>query len=391
MASFLGINYRPGSWFGLPEMGLTEKAASKVSGGRTSDLSQALYAKPSSAQTPTTSTSLSGGGGGSSWGPIGSSSTQKTSFVPTVNNNVPAGNQVLENNINQQVDDFGAMIDRDYDTAMSALLAQEEGLKGQAASATSQAEAGYAPARTQIANEQATNVAGVEGQVQTAETQGKTAMQQARDLFRQTQQSNIAQLSALGISSSSVAEALGERLGIETARRIAGVTGSVQEIRQNAAKELTRINTYYQGKLSDLEKQLATAKANIQQQLLSGLSQINQSRNQAASDKANRRAELISNAQSALAKLQADALNFQQSLETWNQQKQTALQPIVSDPNYLTNLQQQTSTLNQNFAPTGFSYVPNFGSTGQMTGYSLKEKKEEDDDEISQLASKYGI
>lgn len=47
-----------GSWAGLPDFGITEARASELSGGQTTDLSEAM-------QTPT----AGGGGGGSSWGP----------------------------------------------------------------------------------------------------------------------------------------------------------------------------------------------------------------------------------------------------------------------------------------------------------------------------------
>jgi hypothetical protein len=190
-------------------------------------------------------------------------------------------------------------------------------------------------------------------------------MQQARDLFRQTQQQNIAQLSAMGISSSSVSEALAERLGVETARRIAGVTGSVQEVQQNAQQELQRTNAYYQGKKNDLNNWVNDQKANIQQSLMAGLNQINSARNQAATDKSRSRAELINNVQNAIQSLTAQQQQFQQSLDQWAQQKSSVLQPLVTDPNFIQSLQKTTDTLNQNFAPTGFGYAPQFSQNGQ--------------------------
>lgn len=277
------------------------------------------------------------------------------------------------------VDEFGSIIDRDYETAMGGLNYEEQNLRGSAEAATQTAVAGYAPAKTAIANEQATGEAGVAQQQQTAQTSAKSALQQARDLFRQTQQTNIAQLSGLGISSSSVAEALAERLGVETSRRIAGVTGSLNEVMQNASKELTRIQTYYKGKLSDLETQIGAAKANIQQQLLSGINQINQARNQAATDKANRRQELITNARAAAEKLALNAQNFQQTLDLWREQKAAALTPIAQDPNYVQNILAQTQKLNEQFAPTGFAYTPEFNinAQGNYTGQIKSNKKPE--------------
>jgi vacuolar-type H+-ATPase subunit I/STV1 len=372
-----------GSWLGLPDFGATEWLQGLGGGGvrnaqggstlRNPSVQEFLPSNFRSAEQ--IKLSPSGGQQSSQSGLYGGVSGVKNSSLGTS----PSSTQTYENAINQQTDDLGSILDRDYETAMGALASQEEGLQGAATNAVTQAEAGYAPARTQIQNEKTTAETGVQGEVQTAEKQSKTAMQEARDLYRQTQQQNIAQLSGLGISSSSVAEALAERLGVETARRIAGVTGSLGEVRQNAAKELTRIKTYYEGKLSDLETQLGAAKSNIQTQLLEGIRQINTARNQAATDKANRRTELISNAQTAIAQIQSNAQSFAQTLELWAKQKTDALTPITTDPNYLANLQTQTANINKSFAPTGFEYAPNFNQYGQASGYTLKKKSGEED------------
>jgi hypothetical protein len=204
-------------------------------------------------------------------------------------------------------------------------------------------------------------------------------MQQARDLFRQTQGQNIAQLSALGISSSSVAEALAERLGVETARRIAGVTGSIQEVRQNATKELARVKNYYTGKMTDLQNWVSDQKANIQNALLTGLNQINAAKNQAASDKARGRAELLANVQNSIYSLTQQYNQFKQSLDLWNAQKASALTPVATDPKFVQSLANATNTFNQQFAPAGFSYVPEFstdpyGSVKGNINYNLQKK-----------------
>jgi hypothetical protein len=293
-----------------------------------------------------------------------------------------AGQDIQKKDINNQVDQFGQILDRDFNTAMDIANQQESGLKSQAGYATGQVEAGYAPARTQIQNEQTTNEAGLTSQANTAQTQSANAMQQARDLFRQTQQQNIAQLSGLGISSSSVAEALAETLGVETARRIAGITGSRDEIINNVAKERTRVQTYYQSKLSDLETQVGQAKADIQNSLMQGINQINQSRTQAASDKANRRQELLTNAQSKLSELVANAQQFQQSLDTWAAQKNEALKPITDNPAFLDNLTNNTNVLNTQAQYSGFNFTPtiDYNAQGQITGAKVSGTKTKTDE-----------
>ena len=289
-----------------------------VSPARASEPTQTSYGPyPNSGiNPPTPSVKGTSTGGGNT---TGGSSNSGTTYQEQ------AGQDTQYNDINNQVDDFGAIIDRDYETTMGALASQEQGLQGQAKTSEENIRAGYAPAKTAIGEEQVVREAGLATEAATAQKQGTSATQQARDLFRQMQQQNIAQLSGLGISSSSVAEALAERLGVETARRLAGITGSVDEVVQNVAKETTRVKTYYQQKVADLEGQMSAGIANIQQSLLDGIRQINSARQQAASDKANRRAELMSRAQTAVAQLQANAQNFAQSLQVWETQRQAAL------------------------------------------------------------------
>ena len=297
---------------------------------------------------------------------------------------VPAGNQTQQNDINQQAQTGNEIIDRDYETAINALSGQESSLRTQAGASTEAAQAGFAPARTTIGEEQATRGVGLEREATIARTQEKSGLQQARDLFRQTQQQNIAQLSGAGLTSSSVNEALAERLGVETARRIAGITGSTNEIMQNIAQEKTRIGTFYKQKLVDLETGLGAAIGNIQSQLVSGINQINSARQAAASDKANRRAELLSNAQTQIAQLQANAQNFAQQLQMWQTQRNQSLRDasnFVVSPTDLTGQQRAISDITSLPGVAGFQWIPNVETTNQ--GYRFtprleREKKDED-------------
>jgi hypothetical protein len=282
------------------------------------------------------------------------------------------------------IDSANDSIDRDFETAMSDLSGQESSLNQQVGQMVNEATTDYGGVQTALGAEQATNVAGLQSEATTAKTQEKGALTQARDLFRETQQSNIAQMSGLGISSSSVAEALAERLGVETARRIAGVTGSTNEIMQNIAKETTRVETYYKEKLTTLEKQLADRKGAIQSSLMEGLRQINNARNQATADKANRRAELWRNAQTAAQNAKAEAQKFKQQMDMWREQKAAALTPIQTDPNYLNNLmtQYQNITQNPNFSQFDVGMTADQNAKGQYsTKLTIGQKKKPTEDD----------
>lgn len=310
-------------------------------------------------------------------------STQQGASASSASQSIPSNNsQPQYDALKSQQDAANAQLEADYNQAMGVADSAEQGLKGQAGTATAQIGNDAASVQTELTKSQGTQEQGVNTSLSTAEKQGTSALQQARDLFRQTQQSNNAQLSALGISSSSVTEALAERLGVETARRIAGVTGSLDEVRQNATNELGRIKGYFSDKSAQLAENVRIQKDQIQQSLVQGLNQINSARQKAASDKASARANLLSQTQSAIAQLTQQQQQFQQSLDTWAAQKSAALTPITQDPNYVQNLLAQTQNIQQSFDPSQFVATPSFNvdKTGQYTGQiSLQKPKDPND------------
>ena len=390
---------RGGSWsiggFRLPEFGITERIGSAFGSQRTTQGGSNVLG--ASTQRAVAATAQPAPFSPPFVGPVyrGPQTTTPKSapvvstptFVPTApaQGQTPAGGQTQQDDINQQIQTGNESIDRDYEQALVNLSGQESSLKTQAGTSTEAAQAGYAPARTAIGEEQATREAGLEREATTARTQEKSGLQQARDLFRQTQQQNIAQLSGAGLTSSSVNEALAERLGVETARRIAGVTGSTNEIMQNIAQEKTRIGTFYKQKLTDLETGLGAAIGNIQAQLVSGINQINSARQAAASDKANRRAELLSNAQTQIAQLQANAQNFAQQLQLWQTQRSQALSDassFVVKPSDLTGQQRAISDITSLPGVAGFQWVPNVESTNQGYRFTPRLEKKTDEDNL---------
>lgn len=278
-------------------------------------------------------------------------------------------------NITGAVDEYANWIEQDYQNAMGSLVGQEQGLRGQAELATQQIGTEFAQTQAQLGQEQATQQAGVQSQLQTGETGAKTALQQARDLFAQTQQRNIAMTSGLGISSSSVSEALAEMLGRDTMRRISSITGSLQEIRQNATKELARINNYYQGQITNLQQAKSIEIGKIQNSLLAGINQINTARKQAAVDKTRSRWELINNAKSAVDYINQQIDAFKTSLSNWASGKSSALAQIAANPEYIAAQKKQTENITANYAPTGWEYVPNVNAYGYITGYTLRKKE----------------
>lgn len=275
-------------------------------------------------------------------------------------------------------------IDRDYEAAMSQAAGSENVLRSEHAAGVKGIEAGYAPARTAIGEEQATREAGLTKEEQTATKSSESAMREARDVARQVQQRNIAQLSALGLSSSSVAEGLAEKLGVETARRITGITGSRDEILQNIAQERTRMGTFYKQKLTDLEGIVAAKKQELQVALMQGLDRINNIRNMAAVDKANRRAEVAQNARNALTNLEIERVKMAQAMSDWATKRAAALEDakrFVVDPTDYSAMNREVSRIADLPRVGGMYAVPDIQPSQygvRITPRYVEEQKKDD-------------
>ena len=281
--------------------------------------------------------------------------------------------------------DLGEIIDRDYEQAMKDLGAQEGELSTAAKTAEEKARGELGPAKSTLASEQSLREQALGSQKTSAVNQAQSAIQQARELYKQIQQENIAQLSGLGLSSSSVSEALAEKLGVETARRITGVSQSLNEVLSNVSQEGNRIKNYYTQKTAELEQTLNTNVANIQQSLMAGLRQINSAKQLAATDKANRRAELLRNSQQQIFNLQQNAQNFALALQTWQQQRQATIDDAqrqlysTIDTMGLKNAGQNVGTLQGGLE--GYNQ-PNISLDAGPAKFSFTPKK---DDELGSL------
>lgn len=379
------IKSNPGAWKiagrSLPDFRVTENLANRISGGSTTDLSNAIQSRfvPPKPQVLSSQTSVNS----STSSPIPpydySTARSFPQNMPNVTNGQGTGAQApifpgaspqqLRDNVQQDTDTYSSLIDQDFNNTISSLQGGEQALRQQASIADQQIGNDYDNTLNELGYAEQGAVTGQEGQLRTAEQTAESALRQARDLYRQTQQSNIAQLSGLGLSSSSVSEALAEKLGVETARRIFGVTGSLGEVRQNVTKEISNIKDYYSKKKVELKKVADLERSKIQQSLMAGLQQIQGSIGQAETAKAQRRYELLVSARDAMNEINQRAQEFDQSLQRWASERSNSLTKYITDPVLLNNYKANIANLN---ATPGISqtYLGNYGINDQgVMGY----------------------
>ena len=341
---------------------------------------------PTSQNLVNTNTASGGSGGGA--GPLSGAANFTNAFngqAPQIN--TAFTDQALQaqrerENIaaeeaRRQEQDLLLKLNSEYEQLSNNLNAQEQSLKAQEQAAIASANAGAAPTRTAIGNERTSRNADLTTQAQNEQSRAKTAISQAQQLYRDTQQQNSAQLSALGISSSSVTEALAERLGRDTAQRIGGTTNDLNQVLGNIDSERTRTNDFYNQKLTDLEGQLQATIGNIQAQSLQALNQLQLTRGQSANDLAGRRLDILQQTRAQINSAKDQTLAFQQQLDQFNAQRQAALDDArqmtlaeLQKPQYLqypgglVQLNQLTGETRSIGLPQGILKSPTSGSGG---------------------------
>lgn len=288
--------------------------------------------------------------------------------------------------LNQQTDAYQDLIEQEYNNSISRINNEESSLRNQAGTAQSQVETDYFDVLNQLRAEQATKEEGVQSTLATGEKESTNQIQNARDLYRQMEQRNIAQLAGLGISSSSVAEGLGERLSVETARRMSGITNSQGEMRINATKELARVKDHFASATTNFNKLKANKIAEVNNSLLSGLQKLQSARNETSTAKQRGSMDLWVNAQNQVAQIQADYEKLKQAAQDWANKKATALIPL-SVGDYNAAFETQMAKLQQQYDPSQFDFTINdegvdtYGRVNRSV--QVKPKKKDDENNSS--------
>lgn len=291
--------------------------------------------------------------------------------------------------VNQNANDMQSQADFEFDQALNLIGQQESAMRSEAEVGVGEQTLSGQQAQTRAGQAKQSNLQGLENEGVVAEKTATSGLKQARDLFRQLQQQNAAQLSGLGISSSSVTEALAERLGVETAQRIGGITGSLDEVRQNIAKEKTRVEEVFQSKLTEIQEGTQLAIQRIQAGLQQSLAQLGAARGQAATAKAQARTEIAVNARNQIFQIQQEAAQRAQSIQDAAARRAQALaeaEQYMFKPTDIAGMgqyiQQGLSTLPQ---VAGFQVAPTLKSQtveGQgfiQPGFAYEKKPADDE------------
>lgn len=185
-----------------------------------------------------------------------------------------------------------------------------------------------------------------------------SALRQARQLSGELGQRNIAQLSALGISDSSAAAALQERLGRDTFAAINSITQNRQQAITNIGIQRSKVENDFKRQLANLKEQEAQAVEQINLNLQSALNRINESKTLASNQKAAARNQIVTQAQQAAANAAAAIQKEQAKAALQSQGVVNAFAALTAFAGGNLGLEafaDQMDNINNNFTSAGLS------------------------------------
>lgn len=324
----------------LPEFGTTEALANTTSGGKTTDLSNALTGQisPSIANAPTTGvlgdTSQTSGGGGGSWGP--------TTSQPTTTTNTNTGGMSQDDknalfrslglgdiapvgwNGPSQVD--SSAVTNEINSGFNDIFSQLDQLAGLIPGYQKQAEEG---------------VRDTYGKILSGIGEAKTNADKTIDLSKQQVQSGVdksvldiqnslrsllkgaqAQIGSLGAGNSSVAQTLlPYAFSKQYAQQRGNIQGQANSQFTDLAKKQLDVQTTFQQQKNDLDVWENNQMETIRQTYQSQLGEIANARMNATGQRAQALAALQTNllnqAYNELNTIRTNANQFKQNLQTW--------------------------------------------------------------------------
>lgn len=170
------------------------------------------------------------------------------------------------------------------------------------------------------------NLTKTTGDITSAQGQvGQTATNataDARQAYNELQQRQNAQLSASGLGSSSVNEAMTESLGRQTFQALNNITQNKQQTLNNLQTQQKQVNDFYQRQQTTLTQGFESQKASLGLQLRDAIGRIQDAQSLNVSQKSQATAQVVQAAQQAASNLSSQLAAQQANIDSWNNVKQ---------------------------------------------------------------------
>jgi hypothetical protein len=354
-----------GSWWGLPDLGITELIG-KLLGSKTTSqggsdiIPNAKVYSPSPA-TPNTNTMTSQ----ATLGSVGTGGNTSTDNNPSTTIN---GNPVDSNNFSVPSGPSEADIAAIYEPILQSLNTQEATTTQSKADQQAILDQMIAEGTLQLGNSQQLENANLETQKTAVGTEKQSALQQALTAYQALTQRNR----SLHGQGSSVGGAIADITGEAYLKNLSGIQSSESASMDKIRTASATIDSFYVEQESKQRADAASKKLEIETNFSNAINQINSLRGQTLSAKQQMIVDVKTDIQNKLADLQNSIASNQLSLNTWRQEQQDALTMQVkaladsrytTDPNTFANNNDTASLLNQQTGvPTTQASTPNYTS-----------------------------
>lgn len=378
-----------GSWLGLPDFGITEKASDLLGRGRTNQGGSNLLGSQAPAyqapqqnfsQETNPRLSSSGGGqvlgastgGGGSYNAAGQTAPQQPTpqQAPAPQPGGGSGPSELDV-INQEFDAFSSFLNdqsglaqQNFANAESAILAdKQQGLDK---------VKGERQLRSQELDQTAT-----EGR-----QNERLNLQRVRQLLQDLEQRNAARLAITG--GGSLSDALADRFGRTAQQSVGGVLQEGQRFQNDVAMEAERANQFYDQKKAEIESQAANQIAEARTRLNQNLSAIEGERRASAAEKQRARLDSWKNYYNQVNQARVQAANFAVQYDMWKRQLDAQLAAAqgyqasdISGQNFDPSIAYAQQGLNIGSIPSGVGANPQFAATMFNPGASPDQSEED--------------
>jgi hypothetical protein len=363
--------------FQVPDLGITEAFFNESNPYRQSQIA--------SAKQPSNQQSQSGQVQGAStdvpYGDLFSGGINSAGGAPNAGSAGPSANALSQFQQQQQaaLDAQKAsqqqQLEQDYNNTLAQYDSEAGTIGGNYNTAAGGLKGGYDQAVSDVSGAQTQALNDISGTRDYTNQTADSALNQARKLANELQQRNNSQLSAMGISSSSVAEGLGEGLSRDT-------YANINNIVQNRDTTLTKLkqqedatNKYYTDNLNNLKQNYQTQLNDLTTKRDALLNQLSSNKSLLANQKFQYSQSLSQQYNQALQQLNQQAQSFAANLQYFTDQKVSALNQVrgiaqgnldlkqaiaglSNSPEALKMLNQIGGTLNYNVNAKG---QPSFG------------------------------
>lgn len=312
----MALNIHSGSWFGLPDFGITEKVGSLLGSGRTSQGGSNIFGGSKAYVSP-----LPSGGSNNSGAVLGASTQQQGPIGPppppssgqSSGSGFAAPSPTGESGLLEQAPQ--APQDSDFDGlvagALDALNQAEGALQGNLQANLGDIDTRSSGLKSDIASAKDAQLQGLQAQRTREQGRADSAISEARRLASQLQQGVQSRFGG----STSAGGAVSEILGSQAIQSIGGLRQSLQETlgqidlaEQNVQAEATR-------QLDQIEREMLSLKQQAQADFRSQLANIAQQRGELESRKAAAKLDALENYRQQVAAINARNLDFQRSVQ----------------------------------------------------------------------------